>query len=161
MRKCLKCGEEKELQKFRKRQVWYSHTCKLCYAKEYRTGKPNLTRFKKGHIPWIKGRKGVKKREIPKYEKKPPRVFSEHPLGLKRNQWAVSVKKRDGYKCRNCGTEKDLHAHHIIKWKDDMGKRFDLNNGITLCRSCHCREERLLETRMGLPGCSLRNKKVR
>lgn len=41
MRKCKICNEEKELDKFRKRQVWFSHTCKACYAAQYRTGKTN------------------------------------------------------------------------------------------------------------------------
>ena len=70
MRKCVVCGNEKELEKFRKRQIWYSHTCKECYAEQYRTGKPNLTRFKKGHIPWIKGRKGIKKKRKPSISEK-------------------------------------------------------------------------------------------
>ena len=48
-----------------------------------------------------------------------------------------------------CNSEKDLHAHHIIPWKKDKIKMLDLDNGITLCRSCHSREERLLELSKG------------
>jgi len=56
-------------------------------------------------------------------------------------EWRKSVKIRDEWKCKKCGTEKYLHAHHIIPWKNNELKRFDLDNGITLCRSCHKKED--------------------
>lgn len=157
MRKCKKCGEEKDLEKFRKRRIWFSHTCKLCYAAKYRTGKPNLGRFVKGQTPWIKGRKNVTKRVIPRYEKKGRPLLSEHNQSGKRAKWGLDVKTRDGFKCFGCKTEKDLHAHHIIPWKQDESKRFDLNNGITLCRSCHTKFERLFETARGMARTRIRN----
>jgi hypothetical protein len=35
--------------------------------------------------------------------------------------------------------EKGRHfnAHHLIKWSDSVELRYELDNGITLCRRCH------------------------
>ena len=148
MRICVKCGEEKELEKFRKRQIWFSHTCKLCHAKQYRTGKPNTGRFVKGQ----KGlyTKGKTPRHLVKAKvKKTREIKSEHSYGGKRAKWGLDVKTRDAFKCQECGSENDLHAHHIIPWKYDSEKRFDMGNGITLCRSCHAKAERIIEISKG------------
>lgn len=51
--------------------------------------------------------------------------------------WSEKVKRRDKKTCQICsGTEK-LHAHHILSWKDHHEKRFDVDNGVTLCQECH------------------------
>jgi predicted phage replisome organizer len=52
-------------------------------------------------------------------------------------QWRKDVYERDGYKCQKCGTMKELQAHHIEHWKNNKDLRYDVNNGITLCRRCH------------------------
>ncbi len=52
--------------------------------------------------------------------------------------WRKSVFKRDNYTCQKClirGGE--LNPHHILNFSDNEDKRFDINNGITLCRECH------------------------
>ena len=51
-------------------------------------------------------------------------------------RWSRDVRKRDGC-CQECGSENDLHAHHIKRWKDYPELRYDLGNGVTLCRPCH------------------------
>ena len=52
-----------------------------------------------------------------------------------------AVYARDSYTCQRCGAEKStprsLHAHHIAPWAGHPELRFDLNNIVTLCRSCH------------------------
>jgi 5-methylcytosine-specific restriction endonuclease McrA len=58
------------------------------------------------------------------------------------NSWALKVKKRDEYRCVFCsraGVARDgtLVAHHILSWSECPDKRFDIENGITLCRDCH------------------------
>lgn len=56
------------------------------------------------------------------------------------NQWRLAVFTRDGFACRQCGIKTDIQAHHIVPWsktKDRRDLRFDINNGITLCRPCH------------------------
>lgn len=52
-------------------------------------------------------------------------------------KWSRTVKKRDGYKCTKCGNRKQLHAHHIKSFRKDTELRYDVDNGITLCKDCH------------------------
>lgn len=52
-------------------------------------------------------------------------------------RWRKDVFERDGYVCRDCGTKKDLQAHHIKTWLRCPELRYSTDNGITLCRKCH------------------------
>jgi 5-methylcytosine-specific restriction endonuclease McrA len=54
-------------------------------------------------------------------------------------EWRLKVYKRDNFKCQmpNCKHKTRLQAHHIQKWSSASALRYDVNNGITLCRSCH------------------------
>lgn len=56
-------------------------------------------------------------------------------------EWAKKVKERDGNVCKICGSTKCLHAHHIIPRRKNKELWYDLNNGITLCNSCHAKVE--------------------
>lgn len=150
MRICKICGIEKPLEKFVKIELWRRHTCTDCWNAKHRTGKPNSGRFKKGHLPWIKGKKDIKKRTEPRYKKR-----NRKKIGRKRYcelycKWVSSVLKRDKYKCMQCGKTEDLIAHHIIRWEDDENKRFELENGKTLCRNCHSRLHRKEEIKDGI-----------
>lgn len=65
---------------------------------------------------------------------------------LRKPQWTIkrnAILKRDGYKCRNCGADKQLQVHH-------RQYHFQKSNGlkkdpwqyqdeilITLCNACH------------------------
>lgn len=53
--------------------------------------------------------------------------------------WRMSVFERDGFVCVACGSKKDLQAHHIKTWKKNKKLRYEVSNGITLCRKCHLR----------------------
>ena len=55
-------------------------------------------------------------------------------------QWIKNIFARDRYQCQwpNCKRRRSkLNAHHIKKWSDYPGLRFDLSNGITLCKEHH------------------------
>jgi len=60
-------------------------------------------------------------------------------IGLGR--WAKDVKKRDAHTCQSCGSQENLHAHHVIPRHVDDSLACDLDNGITLCKMCHCGAE--------------------
>lgn len=51
--------------------------------------------------------------------------------------WRIKVLERDHYKCQHCSSKNNLHAHHIKRFVDYPELRFDINNGLTLCKSCH------------------------
>lgn len=51
--------------------------------------------------------------------------------------WRKAVYGLDNYTCQVCGTNKDLHAHHVLSFSQYPELRLDINNGVTLCRACH------------------------
>lgn len=57
-------------------------------------------------------------------------------------QWRLAIFDRDGFACQGCREIGGrLEAHHIQKWADYPELRFELSNGITLCRDCHKKTE--------------------
>lgn len=50
---------------------------------------------------------------------------------------------RDNYLCQHCLKKKRFTratiVHHIVEVKEDWGKRFDIDNLISLCAACHNR----------------------
>ena len=50
--------------------------------------------------------------------------------------WRAAVIRRD-VRCQCCGSIKSRHAHHIEHATYNKKLRFDIDNGKTLCRSCH------------------------
>jgi len=53
-------------------------------------------------------------------------------------EWSREVFKRDDYTCRDCGARGGyLNAHHIKPFSKYPDKRFDVDNGLTLCVECH------------------------
>lgn len=54
-------------------------------------------------------------------------------------QWRLKVYERDSYTCQLCGDNNggNLNAHHLDGWDWCEERRFDINNGVTLCKICH------------------------
>lgn len=56
----------------------------------------------------------------------------------KNREWRARVYKRDDYICQCCKIRGGrLEAHHKDSFQDNVEARYDLNNGVTLCVSCH------------------------
>lgn len=57
--------------------------------------------------------------------------------------WRRKVWERDNYTCQECkarsckGRPVYLSAHHIKSWAMYPDLRFDISNGLTLCKDCH------------------------
>ena len=53
--------------------------------------------------------------------------------------WRTCVYERDNYTCRRCEDNSggNLNAHHLYNFSEYPELRFDVDNGITLCDSCH------------------------
>lgn len=55
-------------------------------------------------------------------------------------EWRMAVWKRDNFKCQMPFCEKKskiLNAHHIIPLRERENLKYDVDNGITLCKICH------------------------
>lgn len=105
----------------------------------------NAHKGKKRPTEWVRKMSESLKKIPPRFGKNAPNWRGGiTPLHQKiRNsrehwQWSTDVKKRDG-KCLHCGACKDLIAHHIKSFSKYPEERFLLENGMTLCRSCHAK----------------------
>jgi len=52
-------------------------------------------------------------------------------------KWRISVFVRDNRKCAICGARQKINAHHIYSYTSCPGRRYDTENGITLCKKHH------------------------
>lgn len=94
------------------------------------TGHLKNFQYGEGHSPWNKGKKGYK-------------------LGYKSNRrnsgkwkkWRSLVFTRDNYICTKCGenNKNKLRVHHIKSFYVFPEVAFDIENGLTLCMSCHAK----------------------
>ena len=101
----------------------------------------NTNGFKKGMTAWNKGMKGYNSGEDH------PRWVKDRSLLKRKDErmdaayhcWERDVKRRDKYKCRinNCDCSGKVIAHHILPWRDYPELRYDINNGIALCKYHH------------------------
>ncbi|MFA5772855.1 MAG: HNH endonuclease [Thermoplasmata archaeon] len=69
--------------------------------------------------------------------------FKKQRDNLDYYEWRRSIFYRDKFTCRvccirsGCGKAVILNAHHIEPFRSAKDLRYDIDNGITLCKKCH------------------------
>lgn len=58
-------------------------------------------------------------------------------VSLEYKTWRRAVFARDRYTCTECGATGDLQAHHIKPYAAYPELRHNVDNGLTLCPTCH------------------------
>lgn len=88
--------------------------------------------------PWVTGHPGLKGSASPNWK---GGVVSQNKLirsGANFKIWRELVYQRDNWTCQKClKIGSDLNPHHIMNFSNNIKIRFDVNNGITFCRTCH------------------------
>ena len=68
-----------------------------------------------------------------------------HRLRVELKNWAKEILERDNYTCQKCGMrfrEKGImEVHHVKPVSKYPSLALDIENGITLCKNCHCKTE--------------------
>ena len=122
--KCYDCGH--------KREIHYQH-CTEC-GKDLRHWNKDVKLCREC---WREQNKGE---THPSYGKSwhDLRTNKENTHKYKIRKWRTQVKERDNYICQICGhINKNVIAHHLYDRCNFPDKIYDLDNGVTLCKSCH------------------------
>lgn len=149
---CLECGKEFIFNQ-NKNKKFCSYSCFRTFSDKHSTKKelscvncgkiflrnPGEIKKAKRHFCSVDCRYDYNKGKN-HYEWKENLHDKHYKLALK--QWGIKVKERDQYTCQHCGeTNKSLlEAHHIKDRANNPDVKYELNNGITLCITCHAKE---------------------
>lgn len=132
-RLCLRCTLAREIRlcvDCGKEVTRKATRCRLC-SLHYRSGPRSAT--------WLGGRTPINQRER---------------TSQAARAWRRAIFARDNYTCQLCEKRGvTLHAHHKKAWATHPELRYDIENGITLCRDCHLHE--VHQGHWGRPGLEL------
>jgi len=138
---CAYCGKSfyRRLTKLREKRNFCSLECSGKWFSENLRGPANIHFGKPLSIEQRLKRKG--KNSGPNNYRWKGGVKSENMKirnSLETKLWREAVFARDDFTCQKCSTRGGyLNAHHILSFATHPELRFDPDNGITLCRSCH------------------------
>lgn len=116
---------------------------KLILYMETNEYKQKISDANSGENNWMFGRFGDKS---PMWN---PNLTDEDRLDTRKykeySEWRRLVFERDKYTCQVCRHTKggNLTAHHLNGYHWDKAGRTDVNNGVTLCESCHKKFHRI------------------
>ena len=150
-RKCSNCDKQKGYATARSRDAAEANgsVCRSCSNTLYKTGLP-MTAERNAKISSTM--KGVAKTDEHKASMSAYKdnlketytlIYGERTQFKKHyfSKWGKEVRERDNNTCQRCNAEKttphSIHAHHIAPsyYFSELGLNID--NGITLCSSCH------------------------
>jgi 5-methylcytosine-specific restriction endonuclease McrA len=134
-KKCYKCKEIKPINIFNKRTAskdGHDNICKPCQKLR------DKERYYANREKEIQRSKDYQKRNPDKAYKSKKKFRTLNDLaGWDLYKWANAVKARDKNICQECGISNELEAHHIKSKSEHPKFALILDNGITLCKSCH------------------------
>lgn len=58
-------------------------------------------------------------------------------------EWSFNVKKKFNFKCDCCESKNRLNSHHLNGYNWDVENRYNVKNGVCLCRKCHLKFHKL------------------
>jgi len=113
-KECKYCNKKFTITSKNKRTVKY---CSIeCRQESYKSGEEHHL-FKK---------------ELSRDYRSRHRLFPEVAI------WRKTIFERDQYICQLCNKKGDkLNAHHFENYSSNKEKRFNIDNGVTLCVKCH------------------------
>lgn len=80
---------------------------------------------------------GTKGGRPPKHSKPEIEEATEARNSWEYIKWRDQVYERDGYACVMCGSKDYIEVHHKKDFVEFPELRYELSNGITLCKQCH------------------------
>ncbi len=134
------CSTECKDEHLRKGRGGFTHKIKKC---EYCNKEFTITSRNRRKVKYCSNE--CKKNGFPKgekhlsFKKELSRDYrSKHRLTHENTTWRQEVFKRDNFTCVVCSKHGDkLNAHHLENYASCKEKRFDIDNGVTLCILCH------------------------
>lgn len=114
--------------------------CQLCEKKFFckTLGAYNIRKFCSQKCGWKGQQNGRFGKNNPNWKNGKTPINNAIRSSKEHKEWSHAVLERDNYICQSCLKRGgDLHANHMLSFKDYPLYRFEINNGITLCKPCH------------------------
>ena len=128
-KQCIICNKEYFVkQSDNSKSLFCSTKCRGVFQKDH----PNKNnRIKKGNTGKLS----------PAYKHGKSSEIKLLRAGDDNKKWRLAVLKRDLYACQRCFKKGYLEVHHKKSFTNHPELRFNIDNGITLCPSCHSKED--------------------
>jgi len=118
---------------------WYDNNKLLHSQRVKECRSKNREQYKLKEREWAKNNPEKRLIQSKKHLEKQGKQFNMncHEYKWALMSWAKTVRKLDNNMCKLCDSTENLHAHHIMPRSLFVQLSLYLDNGITLCLSCH------------------------